>query len=118
VQNCENTGGFQSGIVNNRIFKLKIYGLYKILGYQYRSYARALTLTSLTLSVRRQDINLKFAQKALKSEKYKTWFCKFNPTEHVSKTRSVNNNLCVPVDARTKAFREISPSLSNQITQW
>ena len=58
----------------------------------------------VTLSVRRQDINLKFAQKALKSEKYKTWFCKFNPTEQVSKTRSVNDNLYVPVEARTKAF--------------
>ena len=58
----------------------------------------------LTLSVRRHDINLKFAQKALKSEKYKNWFCKFNPSEQVSKTRSVNTNVCVPVEARTKAF--------------
>ena len=89
----------------NQIERLQKAAFAIILGNRYTSYAKALTsLDRVTLSVRRQDINLKFAQKALKSEKYKTWFCKFNPTEQVSKTRSVNDNLCVPVEARTKAF--------------
>jgi hypothetical protein len=42
----------------------------------YTSYARALnTLKRTTLSSRRQQLNLKFAKKALKSEKFQHWFC-------------------------------------------
>ena len=76
-----------------------------ILDQDYTSYAKALTsLSRTTLGSRRQAINLNFAKKALKSDKFKHWFFEVNPSEQISKTRSVNTNLLVPVEARTKTF--------------
>ena len=74
-----------------------------ILNQRYTSYARALTsLSRTTLGSRRQAVNMNFANKALKSDKFKHWFCEVNPSEQISKNRSVNTNLLVPVEARTK----------------
>ena len=76
-----------------------------ILDRSYTSYAGALkTLNRTTLSSRRRDLNLKFAKKSLKSEKFQHWFCKAKPSDQMSKTRSVNTNILVPVEARTKSF--------------
>jgi hypothetical protein len=76
-----------------------------MLDQEYNSYARALTkLNRTTLNLRRHELNLKFAKKALKSEKFSHWFCEYKPTDQTNKTRSVNTNVLVPVEARTKAF--------------
>ena len=75
----------------------------------YISYERALQyLHRSTLSDRRQEINLTFAKKGLKSDKYKHWFVEYQPTGQQSKTRIgvKNNNLLVPVEARTKGFKK------------
>ena len=57
-----------------------------------------------TLTSRRTELNLKFAKNCLKSDKYNSWFCEYKPTEQQDKTRSVNPNLLVPVQGRTKKF--------------
>jgi hypothetical protein len=76
-----------------------------ILDMKYTSYVRALTyLNRITLSTRRTELNLKFAKKCLTSEKYQHWFCQNKPTEQISKTRSIDTNLLVPVEGRTKGF--------------
>ena len=76
-----------------------------ILDEEYNSYARALTkLDREPLSLRRHGLNLKFAKKALISEKFSHWFCEYRSTEQNKKTRSVNKNVLVPVEARTKTF--------------
>ena len=59
---------------------------------------------STTLEQRRADLNLKFAKKSLKSEKYQHWFCPNEPSDQLSKTRSVDKNILVPVEFRTKGF--------------
>ena len=76
-----------------------------ILDIQYNSYAKSLTkLSRKTLTERRYDLNLNFARKALKSEKFNHWFCEYKPTVQVSKTRSVKDVLLVPVESRNKSF--------------
>ena len=48
-----------------------------ILGKQYEGYQAALSTLGLErLNVRRQNLSLKFAKKAFKSEKYASWFVK------------------------------------------
>ena len=75
-----------------------------ILAEKYKSYERALKLLEMeTLTDRRNDMNLKFEEKSLKSEKYSNWFCKMTPTDQQSKTRSTVTEL-IPVRARTKTF--------------
>lgn len=77
-----------------------------ILAGRYTSYDSALTLLNMTsLTARRGELNLKFAQKCLKSEKFSHWFCKFNLTDQASKTRSEQPNLLEPVKARTKGLK-------------
>ena len=74
-----------------------------MLDQEYNSYARALTkLNRTTLNLRRHELNLKFAKKALKSSVIGSVSKK--PTDQNNKTRSVNTNVLVPVEARTKAF--------------
>ena len=47
-----------------------------ILGLEYRSYANAMkVLEQDSLTQRRESLCLNFAQKALRHEKYKNWFC-------------------------------------------
>ena len=79
-----------------------------ILDDQYNSYARAMiTLQRKTLTLRRRDLNLNFAKKALKSDKFKHWFCNYEPTNQISKTRSEPHDyILAPVEARTKAFKK------------
>ena len=90
----------------NQIERIQKAAFSIILANKYTSYARALTyLKRTTLSLRRTELNLKFAGKCLKSEKYQHWFCQYNPTEQISKTRSLNTNVLVPVQARTKDFK-------------
>ena len=75
-----------------------------ILAKNYKNYENALTvLESDTLMDRRNQLNLKFAKKAFKSEKYNHWFCKSEPTLQQNKTRSIIPEL-IPVKARTQAF--------------
>ena len=79
-----------------------------ILDLNYTSYKGALNyLDRTTLIARRQGINLKFAKQTLKNEKFYHWFCEIKPTERGPKTksRSVNINVLVPVQARTKGFK-------------
>ena len=93
---------------NNQLERVQKAAFAIILDLNYTSYAGALKyLDRTTLSERRQGINLKFAKMALKSEKFNHWFCKIKPTEQVPNTRSrsVNTNVLVPVEARTKGFK-------------
>ena len=93
---------------NNQIERVQKAAFAIILDLNYTSYAGALNyLDRTTLSERRQSINVKFAKKALKSEKFNHWFCEITPTVQVPKTRSrsKNTNVLVPVEARTKGFK-------------
>ena len=74
-----------------------------ILAEKYKSYDNALIkLNRTTLSYRRKELNLKFANKCIKSEKYEHWFCINNPSDQISKTRSEQTEL-IPVQARTSS---------------
>ena len=78
-----------------------------ILGKKYTSYNKALTFFNrTTLETRREDMNLKFGKKCLKSEKYQHWFVPNKPTVQSLKTRSVDENVLKPVEARTNAFKK------------
>ena len=78
-----------------------------ILGERYSSYTKALTFFKrTTLETRREDMNLKFGKKCLKSEKYKHWFAPNKPTVQNLKTRSVDNNVLKPAEARTDTFKK------------
>ena len=76
-----------------------------ILSDKYSSYARALHYFGrITLIARRTELNLKFANKCLKSDRYKHWFKLNEPSNQISKTRSIDDNYLVPVQGRTKGF--------------
>ena len=76
-----------------------------ILGKRYTTYSAVLQLLDRkTLKERRLELNLKFAKKCLKSEKYKHWFKPSVMSEQALKTRSVMKGKLLPVQARTKAF--------------
>ena len=76
-----------------------------ILSDKYSSYSRALNYFGrITLSARRTELNLKFANKCLKSDRYKHWFKLNEPSNQISKTRSIDDNYLVPVQGRTKGF--------------
>ena len=76
-----------------------------ILGKRYTTYSAVLQLLDRkTLKERRFELNLKFAKKCLKSEKYKHWFKPSVMSEQALKTRSVMKGKLLPVQARTKAF--------------
>ena len=78
-----------------------------ILSGSYCNYKKALkTMGRKTLMVRRKELNLNFAKKCLKSEKYQHWFSEFNPSDQSSKTRSTIPDLLLePVKARTNNFK-------------
>ena len=101
------TAVWTPGLTNdevNQIERVQKAAFSIILAKQYRSYESALKLLNMeTLSDRRNAINLKFAKKCLKNEKYSNWFCKMTPTDQQTKTRSKVTEL-IPVRARTKTF--------------
>ena len=75
-----------------------------ILAENYSSYEKVLKwLNRTTLSIRRTELNLKFAKKCLKNDKYKNWFSDYDPNDQLLKTRSIKPDLLLePVKARTK----------------
>ena len=95
---------------NNQIERVQKAAFAIMLGDGYISYGSALKyLSRTTLCNRRSDINLKFAKKCLKSEKYKYWFCDYSVSDQASKTRSVKDDLLLrTVQARTKGFTPIA----------
>ena len=75
-----------------------------ILGKDYINYNNALTkLKMKSLSERRYDLCLKFAQKSLKHDKYANWFCE--SSSKTVNTRSSKPEL-KPVQARLKRFEK------------
>ena len=79
-----------------------------ILADNYLNYTQALKrLGRKTLSARRTDLNLTFAKKCLNSEKYKHWFCDYDPSEQMNKTRSEMPDLLLEhVRTRTNNFKK------------
>ena len=77
-----------------------------ILGLEYRGYENSLEILKLSkLSDRRQKLNLNFAKKCIKSDKYKHWF-EFNLHDQPSvQTRSVKPGLKL-VDTRTARYKK------------
>ena len=92
----------------NQIERLQKAAFAIILEDQYNSYARAMkTLKRTTLALRRKELNLTFAKKALKSDKFNHWFCQYQPTDQSATTRSVPHDyILAPVEARTKTFKK------------
>ena len=88
----------------NQIERIQKAAFSIILDRRYISYARALTYFKRTTLSRRTELNLKFAKKCLSSEKYQQWFCLNKPSDQLYKTRSIDTNRLVPVEARTKGF--------------
>ena len=75
-----------------------------ILAENYSSYNQALkVLNRNTLASRRTKLNLGFAKKCFRSDKYQHWFVENNPNQMKLKTRSEISEL-LPVQARTKTF--------------
>ena len=90
---------------SNQIERVQKAAFAIILDTKYTSYSSALAFLNRTpLSSRRTELNLKFAKKCLANDKYKNWFCLNKPNEQISKTRSTDTNVLVPVQARTKSF--------------
>ena len=90
-----------------------------ILGENYRSYKNALLkLNMQTLDSRRKDICLTFGKKALKSEKFQTWFS-VNESEPVMKTRNDKTiPKLKPVICRTQRYENAPiPYLTNLLNQ-
>ena len=75
-----------------------------ILGENYTTYKRALKILNMkTLQVRRSELCLSFAKKALKSEKFASWFS-FN-TNKYDKTRKEKDILNL-VKTRTDKYKK------------
>ena len=85
-----------------------------ILAEKYSTYKNALKrLNRKTLASRRADLNLTFAKKSFRNEKYQHWFVENNPTEMKKKTRSEISKL-LPVQTRTGSFLKTPiPYLTN-----
>ena len=74
-----------------------------ILGYSYLSYSHALeTLGLEDLDKRRFKLSLKFALRAEKHPKFRSWFI---PNEKSTVTRSIPSKYCEP-RARTDRFKD------------
>ena len=77
-----------------------------ILGPDYLDYEQALKCLKMQkLSTRRLDLCLKFANKALKHPKYKSWFVENPTSSHMTRSRK---DVLKPIDSRTRSF-ENSP---------
>ena len=73
---------------SNQIERVQKTAFAIILGVDYASYANALSVLNMkTLSDRRHDLSLKFAQKSLKHEKYSSWFCSNDVTSNTRSTK-------------------------------
>ena len=80
-----------------------------MLGASYIYYSHALSMLNLDLlSVRREDLCLRFARKCAKSGKYKDWFVERKVDQVGIQTRSIKTDL-IPVNTRTKRY-ERAPS--------
>ena len=82
-----------------------------ILGVDYITYEEALeTLECETLKERRQKISLKFAKRALKHERYSTWFqpqqSQQNSAKPNTRAPKAKQNRFVPVPFRTTRYRD------------
>ena len=77
-----------------------------ILGPGYKNYSEALlSLDCDSLEERRKSINLKFAKKSLKNDRFTNWFCSETTNVHSMRTRSYEENKILPVQARTATFQ-------------
>ena len=75
-----------------------------ILGDKYKTYKNALKVLDMqTLQERRSDLSLNFAKKALKSQKFSSWFS-VNENDY-DKTRSLRDELDL-VKTRTKKYKD------------
>ena len=75
-----------------------------ILDKEYKSYNQALLTTNLkSLHDRRNNLCRKFALKAIKHEKFSTWFC---PTKEVNMKTRKAKTLLKPVSARTTRYEK------------
>ena len=75
-----------------------------ILDKEYKSYNQALKTTNLkTLQERRKELCRKFASKALKHEKFSTWFC---PNKEIGMKTRTAKTLLKPVSARTIRYEK------------
>ena len=91
-----------------------------ILGANYQSYKLALkTLNMDTLESRREQISIKFAKKALKSEKFNHWFTNKEDKEPNIKTRSYGTKLKLkPVTFRKMKYKNSPlPYLTDLLNQ-
>ena len=91
-----------------------------ILGANYQSYKLALkTLNMDTLESRREQISIKFAKKALKSEKFNHWFTNKESKEPNIKTRSYETKLKLkPVTFRKMKYKNSPlPYLTDLLNQ-
>ena len=97
------TSGLNKDMIN-QIERIQKCAFAIILDERYTSYEKALkVLSKPSLSSRRMDINLSFAKKCQKNERYEHWFITNTPSEIRNKTRSENTKL-LPVQARTGSF--------------
>ena len=92
----------------NQIERVQKCAFHIILADKYLNYTQALKkLGRKTLSLRRTDLNLTFAKKCLNSDKYSHWFCEYDPSVQLNKTRSEMPDLLLePVRARTNNFKK------------
>ena len=79
-----------------------------ILGDEYKSYSSALKILNMdTLEKRRESLLLNFGKKALKSAKFKNWFCEEEKREPYVKTRNNRKKLRLkPVTWRKARYKK------------
>ena len=78
-----------------------------ILDRQYNSYEEALEILECeSLENRRKTINLRFAKKCVKDNRFSHWFSRSQEFRSNTSTRSCKNLSLAPVQARTKAFEK------------
>ena len=100
----------QMALCNPLVSKIQnLAALYIILGDKYQSYSQALEkLNCEPLEVRRENLCLRFARKALRHEKYNKWF-KTNSSKAEkpnSRASKVKKTSLVPVPHRTARYRD------------
>ena len=89
---------------SKQIERVQRTALHIIIGSEYTSYKQALnTLNLKPLSVRREDVCLKFAKQALKSPKFSKWFSKNANHSPTMETRG-SKPLLKPIQTRTARY--------------
>ena len=100
------TGGLTQD-ETNQIERVQKAAFAIILGSSYNCYMEALaTLGSESLETRRKAINLKFAKKSLKNDRFAHWFCNKPTNVHTMRTRNSKVEKILPVQARTVSFQK------------